>query len=494
MSITKRITKGAPLSFTELDQNFTHLEQLVYNVKVYGATGDGSTDDTTFIQDALDAANDAGGGIVFFPLGNYKITSSLRYYKYLTIQGMGVGSKIVSYVADGFAFWNDYATDAGGPLGVRFTNFFIDGTNATLPAGTTGTAGGILLTGTAQGSVIEKMWIGNFTVQNMAGIYLHGGTYFLTIEDCNIYNNDMCLHFEGGVYKSTGQTTGAIHNITIRNCRINGDSTYTRRIGVNLDNAIGTRIVSCQIERFGLYGVDADADSKYNAVEGGWFEQNVEADIRDKGVKNYWAPQYTYRVPAHANNYSIWFNGASLSTVERTYFNSRSGGNDPVYFDASDRCKIKDCLSDVGDSDSLYAGTVGDNIIEWAANGSSNTGGGYRHRSDYPMGFPVGLWIGTEISLNEQDGVVRRTGEHLIIQQDGSNAYIGGGNLTKKQVSRSAAPANGSVSTFGNWANADFAWNTNPTLEGTAGNQYITLGWLNLAANTWVNVRCTTGT
>jgi hypothetical protein len=50
----------------------------VYNVKAYGATGNGSTDDGAAIASAITAANTAGGGVVFFPAGNYKVTSSSR--------------------------------------------------------------------------------------------------------------------------------------------------------------------------------------------------------------------------------------------------------------------------------------------------------------------------------------------------------------------------------------------------------------------------------
>lgn len=49
----------------------------VFNVKTYGATGNGTTDDKTSIQNAINAAQTAGGGIVFFPTGVYQINSGL---------------------------------------------------------------------------------------------------------------------------------------------------------------------------------------------------------------------------------------------------------------------------------------------------------------------------------------------------------------------------------------------------------------------------------
>ncbi len=48
----------------------------VHNVKAYGAVGDGSTDDTTAINNAI-AALGANGGVVYFPPGTYKITSTI---------------------------------------------------------------------------------------------------------------------------------------------------------------------------------------------------------------------------------------------------------------------------------------------------------------------------------------------------------------------------------------------------------------------------------
>lgn len=48
----------------------------VFNVKAYGATGNGTTDDTAAIQAAITAAV-VTGGTVFFPPGTYDITSTL---------------------------------------------------------------------------------------------------------------------------------------------------------------------------------------------------------------------------------------------------------------------------------------------------------------------------------------------------------------------------------------------------------------------------------
>lgn len=48
----------------------------VVNVKDYGATGDGTTDDTEAIQDAIDACTP--GGTVFFPYGTYLISETLE--------------------------------------------------------------------------------------------------------------------------------------------------------------------------------------------------------------------------------------------------------------------------------------------------------------------------------------------------------------------------------------------------------------------------------
>lgn len=49
----------------------------LFNVKAFGAQGDGSTDDTKAIQSAIDAAQTSNGGIVYLPQGTYLVSGNL---------------------------------------------------------------------------------------------------------------------------------------------------------------------------------------------------------------------------------------------------------------------------------------------------------------------------------------------------------------------------------------------------------------------------------
>lgn len=93
----------------------------VYNVKDYGAVGDGVADDTTKIQNAANACI-SNGGILYFPNGTYKITSTITFdatsQKGIRIIGSGGGnaavlsSRITGNI-NGYLF--DFQYDTGGP-------------------------------------------------------------------------------------------------------------------------------------------------------------------------------------------------------------------------------------------------------------------------------------------------------------------------------------------------------------------------------------------
>ena len=61
-----------------LENRLQSLEQGIYPVQRYGAVGDGSvSDEGPAIQNAIDAAADAGGGTVFIPEGTYNLQTTL---------------------------------------------------------------------------------------------------------------------------------------------------------------------------------------------------------------------------------------------------------------------------------------------------------------------------------------------------------------------------------------------------------------------------------
>ena len=55
----------------------------------FGAVGDGKTDDTAAIQAAINAAGDAGGGVVFMPSGVYLQTANIQLRNRVSIVGLG---------------------------------------------------------------------------------------------------------------------------------------------------------------------------------------------------------------------------------------------------------------------------------------------------------------------------------------------------------------------------------------------------------------------
>src|SRR5438552_3587176 len=71
-----RVTDGVRGVWMDQGTQWFSLTGEVINVKEFGAKGDGVTDDTTPIQNALNAVPSTGG-TVLFPVGTYKISSTL---------------------------------------------------------------------------------------------------------------------------------------------------------------------------------------------------------------------------------------------------------------------------------------------------------------------------------------------------------------------------------------------------------------------------------
>jgi hypothetical protein len=100
------------------------------SVKDFGAVGDGVTDDTAAIQAAIDAVNAKGGGILFVPVGAYKLTSTITLKPKVSIIGEVKGE----WPSDGVYFRKAFVTgsvfyspSSQTLFGISFENFWIQG-------------------------------------------------------------------------------------------------------------------------------------------------------------------------------------------------------------------------------------------------------------------------------------------------------------------------------------------------------------------------------
>ena len=70
------------------------MARAIYNVRDFGAIGDGIALDTVAIQAAADACKENGGGILYIPDGVY-LTSSVRLYSHTEVR-MENGARLIA--------------------------------------------------------------------------------------------------------------------------------------------------------------------------------------------------------------------------------------------------------------------------------------------------------------------------------------------------------------------------------------------------------------
>src|SRR5262244_942910 len=85
----------------------------VYDVRTFGAKGDGKTVDTAAINKAIDAAAAAGGGTVRFPAGTY-LSFSIHLKSNLTLQLDQGATILAATAAAGFGSYDPYEPNEWG--------------------------------------------------------------------------------------------------------------------------------------------------------------------------------------------------------------------------------------------------------------------------------------------------------------------------------------------------------------------------------------------
>lgn len=206
----------------------------VYNVKHYGATGDGVTDDLGAIQTAIEAAVDAGGGVVVIPEGTYYCSDklSLEIVEYIIIAGCGRHSNIV---------WTNSSIDCLVEFGgARFRRTTIKDLRLTGPGKAVGTA--------------------------INGIYAHST---MPSEDVN-FDGVLVEDVSGSGFVIDGWFSSTIRRCAAQSCGQHGmvfDSSTT-----------------CLIEGGGAYNDDIDGTSLW-VVSGNALVRNFNSGTCDIGMR-----------------------------------------------------------------------------------------------------------------------------------------------------------------------------------------------------------------
>lgn len=119
-----------PLGGRTVTDSFTYLtNNAVFNVKDYGAFGDGATNDYAAILAAQTAALAAGGGTVFFPKGIYRTGTAIAARFGITYRGEHEFDSIIKPNANIHCFTSEeYGVGLGA---INFEHLGMDGTSTT---------------------------------------------------------------------------------------------------------------------------------------------------------------------------------------------------------------------------------------------------------------------------------------------------------------------------------------------------------------------------
>ena len=230
----------------------------------FGATGDGVTDDTVAVQDAIDAA--PVGSTVFFPAGTYKV-SSLDLDKNVTL--LGVGWRVQVSQAFGHASYTDPLNFDGSVLLVTDTTGYGLDVNATASRRVwlrhlaiigpgSGTSTGLRCgNASSMHGGLENVGIYNFATLLEAPFLISAAIYDLHLRGC-----------QTGIYAPAG---GSCNANTWINTDIGFSSSYAIRIDAGLVNTFQGGTLQNISGTAGAYTV---GDSTHFS---GWYSEAVTA-------------------------------------------------------------------------------------------------------------------------------------------------------------------------------------------------------------------------
>ena len=189
-------------SWTSFNTYLDYLDaRLGVNVKAHEATGDGSTDDSTAVQAAIDSIT---AGNVYFPPGTYKI-GNITMKAGVNLIGHGRASKLIptnGTTANIFTFGNNDSN-----ITLAYLYFYGDGTD------TLGTYGSAVYISAGAGYECENLRIINCEFESFSdsGIRCADGLKKSWIID-NLFHDNI----DGGIGSADINMLGTVSDVTIR--------------------------------------------------------------------------------------------------------------------------------------------------------------------------------------------------------------------------------------------------------------------------------------
>lgn len=268
------------------------------SVKDFGAKGDGVTDDTAAIQNALDNSYD-----VFFPAGNYKVSGTLTLRPYANLQGAGKVGYVTSYTenlgqgtrliqtTNAFLLYTstgDLDVDYEGHITI--SDMTLLGGLVTQNEALRGTYG--LACYSSQRMICNRVYAAFFSLSGFRFL----GALVVTMHDCEAdYNQDSGIAMDFGPFGTTETTNSYMSYILGGKCHQNKN--YGIRLGVS---TVRVSITNVDIESTGVYyptglGVGIAITSEANTVliDGCWFEGNKNHILMGDGISTVNVPKGT---------------------------------------------------------------------------------------------------------------------------------------------------------------------------------------------------------
>lgn len=217
-------------------------DELVFNVKDYGAVGNNTADDTVAFQATIDAAHDAGGGVVFIPAGQYVIDPTTGLDLHNSTSMIGTGAKSVLMVKAGVNVLNNIVK-VESVSDVYLANFAIDGQRSTLSS--------------------------NPNLSTNYGIYVANSSGTRVVNVKVSFTTGVGIH----IYASS--------NVVVRDCY----STNNRYHGFELEQTTGCQLINCAgvaNQRHGVFispGEVGGTGAYGNIISGNDFSYNSQYGV-----------------------------------------------------------------------------------------------------------------------------------------------------------------------------------------------------------------------